>query len=335
MNNEYSPVVPENVITPKLFKIAIIAALAALCIFAMFSSFISEEVISRSGADLVALQTAKPVTEAPAILVAVIGFAIGCYGTIVGIGGGPLIIPFLVFFYGWENELLVATSLFIVFLNAFSGCVGYAQQKRIDYKGAVKFALAALPGAVLSGFIHHLVNVQSFNVIFGIFLICLAGYTLTSIKKIDAVDTVKNSAGSGKKAGWRHFKITDAFGYRFSFYSNDMLGIKLNLILGFFCGFLGVGGGVFQVPILIFLLKYPTHLATATSQLVTLLTCAFALIPHVFLGNVCYAEAAWMGVGVVLGAQVGARLAAKLDSKITMYLFVIILLAFAVKLFFI
>jgi hypothetical protein len=335
MNDEYSPVIPDAVITPKLFKIAAIAVLVGLCLYAMFGSYISDEVVSRTGADLVALQTAKPVTEAPAILIAVIGFAIGCYGTIVGIGGGPLIIPFLVFFYGWENEFLVATSLFIVFLNAFSGCVGYAQQKRIDYKGAVKFALAALPGAVLSGFVHHFVNVQSFNVIFGIFLILLAVYTLTSIKKIDAVDTDKKPAGYGKKNGWRQFKITDAFGYRFNFYSNDMLGIKINLILGFFCGFLGVGGGVFQVPILIFLLKYPTHLATATSQMVTMLTCLFALIPHIFLGNVCYAEAAWMGVGVVLGAQAGARLAAKLDSKITMYLFVIILLAFAIKLFFV
>ena len=37
------------------------------------------------------------------------GFMIGCYGTIVGIGGGPIILPLLVFFYGWENELLLTT----------------------------------------------------------------------------------------------------------------------------------------------------------------------------------------------------------------------------------
>lgn len=334
MNNEYAVIESEAFVTPRLFKIVVTIALVALCLYAMFGTYISDEIAFRSGGSLVALQTAKPVAEPPVVLITVIGFAIGCYGTIVGIGGGPLIIPFLVFFYGWENELLVATSLFIVFLNALSGCVGYAQQKRIDYKGAVKFALAALPGAVLSGFIHHFVAVQSFNIIFGVFLILLAGYTLTSIKKIDAVDTERPSARASKKAGWRRLKITDAFGYKFDFYSNDMLGIKINLILGFFCGFLGVGGGVFQVPILIFLLKYPTHMATATSQLVTLLTCAFALLPHVFLGNVCYAEAMWMGIGVILGAQAGSRLAAKLDSKITMYLFVIILIAFAIKLFF-
>ena len=113
------------------------------------------------------------------------GFAIGCYGTIVGIGGGPIILPLLVFFYGWENELLVATSLFIVFLNAGSGCLGYSMQKRIDYKGGIKFTLAAMPGALISSFTHHLINLTFFNVIFGIFLIFLAFYTIFSINNLD------------------------------------------------------------------------------------------------------------------------------------------------------
>ena len=59
--------------------------------------------------------------DQPIWLLMFLGLVIGCYGTIVGIGGGPLILPILVFFYGWENEILVATSLFIVMLNSASG----------------------------------------------------------------------------------------------------------------------------------------------------------------------------------------------------------------------
>ena len=123
--------------------------------------------------------------DQPTWLLTIIGFAIGCYGTIVGIGGGPLILPILVFFYGWENEILVATSLFMVLLNAASGCAGYAMQKRIDYKGGIQFTLAAMPGAFISSYIHHLVNLTFFNIIFGIFLIFLAGYTIFSIGRMD------------------------------------------------------------------------------------------------------------------------------------------------------
>ncbi|MBF0330861.1 MAG: sulfite exporter TauE/SafE family protein [Candidatus Omnitrophica bacterium] len=264
------------------------------------------------------------------------GFAIGCYGTIVGIGGGPIILPLLVFFYGWENELLVATSLFIVFLNAGSGCFGYSLQKRIDYKGGIKFTLAAMPGALISSFTHHLINLTFFNVIFGIFLIFLAVYTIFSINNLDkSKEQEKVLLKEAKAGGFRHVKFMDAFGVKYDFFSNDKLGVSMNLLLGFFCGFLGIGGGVFQVPILIFLLRYPSHIATATSHFVTLLTCAIALLPHIFLGNVCYGEAMWMGVGVIVGAQAGARIAPKLDTKVTLYLFVVILIVLAVKLFFV
>ena len=107
----------------------------------------------------------------------------------------------------------------------------------------------------------------------------------------------------------------------------------MNLLLGFFVGFLGIGGGVFQVPILIFLLKYPPHIATATSHFVTMATCLFALIPHIFLGNVMFSEAAWMGLGILVGAQIGAYLSPKINSKLIVHLFVIILLVFALKMF--
>ncbi|MBF0252854.1 MAG: sulfite exporter TauE/SafE family protein [Candidatus Omnitrophica bacterium] len=260
-----------------------------------------------------------------------IGLAIGCYGTIVGIGGGPLIVPILVLFYGWDNEILVATSLFIVFLNALSGSVGYARQKRIEYKGAIKFSLAAIPGALLSAFIHHTFDIKAFDLMFGIFLIFLAVYSLVSAKKMDREIPKINKKLIEK--GHRLVELKDKFNDKFKFTVDDGLGIKMNLILGFFVGFLGIGGGVFQVPVLIFLLKYPPHIATATSHFVTMATCLFALIPHLFLGNVMFDEALWMGVGIVTGAQLGAYLSPKLNAKLIVYLFVLILFVFALKMF--
>lgn len=265
------------------------------------------------------------------ILLILIGLAIGCYGTIVGIGGGPLIVPVLVFFYGWESEHLVATSLFIVFLNALSGSAGYARQKRIDYNGGIKFALAALPGAVLSGFVHHVFDIHKFNIVFGLFLIFLAVYSAMRIGHIESRPEIKSA--KKKYFRFRSVRIVDRFGKKFNFGVNDSLGIGMNFLLGFFIGFLGIGGGVFQVPILIFLLYYPVHIATATSHFVTMLTCLIALIPHVFLGNIYFAEALRMGIGVVIGAQLGVWFSPKIDSKVITYLFVGILIIFAIKMF--
>jgi uncharacterized membrane protein YfcA len=109
--------------------------------------------------------------------------------------------------------------------------------------------------------------------------------------------------------------------------------MSINLVLGFLAGFLGIGGGVLQVPILVFLLGYPIHIATATSHFVTMLTAGFALAPNLFLGNVHFADVTWMGAGVVVGAQVGAKVAPKLRSKAILVLFCCILVAFAARLF--
>ncbi|MFT7636447.1 MAG: putative membrane protein YfcA [Candidatus Omnitrophota bacterium] len=295
--------------------------LLLLCIIAMFEAP-SQGAFGPSGLTV----------HVPSVMMIVlIGVAIGCYGTIVGIGGGPLIVPILYFFYGWENEFLVATSLMIVFLNAFSGSIGYAVQKRIDYRGGVKFSLAALPGAVLSGLVHHHFNIRMFNIIFGVFLLLLAVYCIIGIRKMREAQTTREIKDA--PASHRRVSVIDHFGLKFNYASNDKLGVYMNLLLGFFVGFLGIGGGVFQVPILLFLLRYPPHIATATSHFITMLTCAIAVMPHLFFDNVYVGEALWMGLGVVVGAQAGAWLAPKLNSKLIMYLFVIVIFIFAVKLF--
>jgi uncharacterized protein len=257
------------------------------------------------------------------------GLAIGCYGTLVGIGGGPLVVPILVFFYGWDPRYVVGTSLMVVFLNALSGTSGYAYQRRIDYVGGLQYALAALPGAVLSGFIHRHFNVPGFGQIFGVFLLILAAYCVLGAQHVQAVVREKTSA---IKASHRVLSFRDRFGIKYRFGVDDRLGSGLNLGLGFLVGFLGIGGGVLQVPILVFVLRYPVHIATATSHFVTLLTCTYALAPALAFGHVRFTQSLWMGLGVVLGAQVGAWLSPKLDARRIMILFVFVILFFALRL---
>lgn len=303
-----------------MIRTGFVVLIVVLCLFAMFSI----PSMSASGDSQLSLG------EPSRLMIMLIGLAIGCYGTIIGIGGGPLIVPILVLFYGWENEFLVATSLFIVFLNALSGTIGYAAQGRIDYTGGLKFAFAAVPGVIMAGFIHHTFNIRMFDVIFAIFLILLAIYSILSTGKLDIKR--KEDDSSLEKQGYRHVEFVDSFNKKFSFYSNDELGIFMNLLLGFFIGFLGIGGGVFQVPILLFLLRYPPHITTATSHFITFLACGFGLLPHLFLGNIQFGEAVWMGLGVVIGAQIGAKLAPRLKSRTIVYLFVLVLFVFAMKL---
>lgn len=295
----------------------------ALSLYAMLSGPAAfERVLSPASAVLTE-------THLPTAAVVLLGLVIGCYGTIVGIGGGPIIMPILMTLFAWDNKGLVATCLFIVFLNAFSGCAGYALDGRIDYGGGIRLSLAAIPGAAVTSAMHHLFDVRAFYVIFAFFLLLLGTYLLLSSS--NPIAPHQPPAGWTERH-WRHVVVTDSKGATFDFYANDGLGIGINLVLGCLVGFLGIGGGVLQVPILLYVLRYPAHVATATSHFVTLVTCAAALLPHVILGNVHYGAAMWMGVGVVAGAQLGVRLARGLKSRTIVNLFTIVLFVFAAKL---
>lgn len=77
--------------------------------------------------------------------------AVGCFtgiiGALLGLGGGVVIVPFLVFVAHYEPQLAIGTSMFVVLLNALSGALGYVRQKIACTDAAICFSLATIPGA--------------------------------------------------------------------------------------------------------------------------------------------------------------------------------------------
>src|SRR4030043_433739 len=108
-----------------------------------------------------------------------LGFVIGAYGTLIGAGGGFVLMPLLLLLYPGENpEVITGISLAVVFFNALSGSVAYAKMKRIDYRSGLLFSLATIPGAILGALTTPYIPRRSFNMIFGLFLIVAAVFLL-------------------------------------------------------------------------------------------------------------------------------------------------------------
>ena len=79
-----------------------------------------------------------------------LGFFTGGYGTLIGAGGGFVLLPVLLLLYPQESpEILTSISLAVVFFNALSGTEAYAIMKRVDYKSGLLFSMTGLPGAVI------------------------------------------------------------------------------------------------------------------------------------------------------------------------------------------
>ncbi|MEP6683965.1 MAG: sulfite exporter TauE/SafE family protein [Parafilimonas sp.] len=240
-----------------------------------------------------------------------LGFIVGAFGTLIGAGGGFILVPVLVLLYpDMEPSLITSISLAIVFLNASSGSFAYARMKRIDYKSAIAFGLATLPGSVIGALLTGYVPRHTFNLILGCVLIIIAAFLF--------IKPGEGAYASQKKGKINtHRNITDALGNNYEYSFNIKTGIILSFFVGFVSSFLGIGGGIMHVPALISLLDFPAHVATATSHFVLAIMALAGTITHLVNGTLQqgFKIALYVGIGVIAGAQVGAYFSNKVKPK--------------------
>jgi len=231
-----------------------------------------------------------------------IGLAVGCIGTLIGAGGGFILVPVLLFIFPkLPPEAVTSISLGVVFLNASSGSIAYAKMKRIDYRSAVIFALATLPGAVLGAYFTSTIPRHVFDILLGSLLILIAGFLLLKPQ-------YRKTFVPSKRWGTVHRGITDSKGNHYEYSFNKWTGIALSFVVGYISSLLGIGGGIIHVPALTSLLNFPIHIATATSHLILAIMALAGTIVHIIEGNLkgTWSTMLYIGAGVAAGAQVGA-----------------------------
>lgn len=247
------------------------------------------------------------------LLLIAIGFAVGTLGTLIGAGGGFILVPILIFTHpALKPAVITAVSMAIVACNALSGTVAYARAKRIDYKAGIQFAFFTIPGSILGVIITRYISATLFTIIFGSLLIILALYLF--FKKDEtgaATPVISQPAHTGAH-------ITDATGQTYYYVYNKYLGWFISLIVGFISPVLGIGGGIIHVPALVNWLKFPVHVATATSHFILAIMSVTSVIVHITEGN--YNDpyivklVIYLAVGVIIGAQLGAYLSHKIKG---------------------
>ena len=250
-----------------------------------------------------------------------VGLLIGAFGTLIGAGGGFILVPILLLVYPNEKtELITAISLAVVFFNAVSGSLAYARMKRVDYKSGAIFALATIPGAILGALSTAYVPRGVFDLIFGILMIVASIYLWASHREETAVTSRHDghAALNARSSFWTERDLVDADGVRCRYAFNPTVGIVLSVFVGFVSSLLGVGGGFIHVPALVRLLNFPVHIATATSHFVLAIMALTGTLVHVAQGVFVHGvrRTVLLGIGVVVGAQFGAVLSNRVGGKL-------------------
>lgn len=225
-----------------------------------------------------------------------VGVFTGLVGALLGLGGGVVIVPFLVFAACYKPQFAIGTSMLVVLMNSVSGAIGYMRQRLACREAAIYFSLATVPGAFLGSYAAAYLQGRLFYGVFGIFFL---GIALNMFRKAG-----KSGEENGVTAVPEHY--------------NRKLGILCSLFVGFFASVLGVGGGVIHVPFMIYVLHFPVKVAIATSTCILAVSAIAGTTSHVYLGHIIWVSGLVLGIGAAIGAQIGVRLAARMKSAFLM-----------------
>lgn len=250
------------------------------------------------------------------ILLILLGLGIGTVGTLIGAGGGFILVPLLLLLYpSLSPEKITAISMAVVAANASSGSFAYIRSGRVDFKAGVIFAICTIPGSVLGVYTTRIIPRDVFNIIFGVILISLAILLFVRGKE----KKIATRQPKYKKA-WVEQTIHDKMGHVYQYAYDLRIGIGISILVGYFSPLLGIGGGIIHVPALVQWLYFPVHIATATSHFILAIMSIVSVIVH--MTNGVYKDPFILKmtisiiVGVIPGAQLGAFLSAKLKGKI-------------------
>ncbi len=239
----------------------------------------------------------------------VFGFVVGAYGTLVGAGGGFVVVPILLLVYHASPRQAIGTSLAVVCVNALSGTAAYARQRRVDYATGWRFAVATIPGSLAGAYLSSFFTSRFFDALFGLLLLVIAVFL--TLRPDTGPARVAALSGAPVPPGYARRTFTDAEGERYDYTFDMRRGLVLSFFVGFLSSILGIGGGIIHVPAMVLLFGFPAHVATATSHFVLTVTALTGSLSHLFLGDILIVPALAMGVGVIAGAQVGAAISSR------------------------
>jgi len=233
-----------------------------------------------------------------------IGALTGLAGGLLGVGGGFVMVPAMVYLMKTPQREANGTSLAVIVPVAIVGATILGQGHQVDVEVGIPLAIGAVGGAVAGARLTRRISDIGLRRAFGT-LALIVGVVLIG----DAVLHAVSSSGPG------------GFGLKPAGPSLWVAALIIGLIAGVLSGLLGIGGGAVMVPAMTLLMGLSQHMAQGTSLLVIIPTAISGSITHFRMGNIRLPTAGWLSLGGVVGAVAGASLALASSDELLRLLF--------------
>lgn len=224
-----------------------------------------------------------------------LALGVGVYGSIIGAGGGFLVVAGLTLFFGLSSAAAVGTSVVTTLFIQLSGAYTYARKGLIDWASAKWFVLGSVPVAFASGaWLANRIPQRTFDLAIGVMLLALAVFV---------VFVRSPSVPDGETLEPQRAMLTSSGG-----------------AIGILSGAFGVGAGLVTVPLLGRLQRLSAHRAAATTTATGAAAGIASTLGHAVANNPEWIYLPILIVGAVVGGRIGATNASRLSSQTVLVL---------------
>lgn len=268
------------------------------------------------------------------------GIAAGAFGSILGLGGGLLIVPLLTLGFGLPLREAVGISLVCVIVTSSASAGVYLQRRQANLRLGMVLELFTAAGAVVGGAIAFLIDERLLAGLFTLLLVYVAATMLQGLRQPadepatddetpphahlaaePEADAASHAGGYNEPPGSFLADLSGP-GYEVRRLPAAALG---SVGAGITSALLGIGGGLIKVPLMHLVLGVPLRIATATSNLMIGITASASAIVYLARGGIDAYVAGPTAIGVFVGASLGSRLGHRVGQRALRVLFVVVL----------
>lgn len=260
-------------------------------------------------------------TVTPLLLVITLGLgsAAGVLGTLLGLGGGVFLVPFLVLVLGIPFQAAAAVSLTTVIATSGAVSAAAAGKRLINLRLGMVLEVATAAGGLAGGLTAYLLSARTLQILFALLTGVIGVVTLARLSHAEpAVEEDPGTLGGS----YRDAALDRVVTYRVR---RLPLALFASLLAGNISTLLGVGGGIVKVPVLNAWCGVPMRAAAATSAFMIGVTATSGAVIYYGRGDLVPELAAAAVLGVHFGSKAGLRVGARLQPRALRVLMAVVL----------
>jgi len=252
------------------------------------------------------------------IILFIVGACAGTFGSLLGLGGGVIIVPVLNLLLGVPMHIAIGTSLIGVIATSTGAVRFFLRKGLVDLRLGLTLELTTTLGAIAGALVSGSLSPDLLRLIFGLFLFYIV-WTMARRPETAQIRAPQNSdspsQGHTRRGRWKNLHF----------------GLLASSFAGVLSGLLGVGGGTIKIPAMYLIMGLPLKVATATSTYMIGITALASSTIYEIRGHIDYQITAVVTLGVLTGSLLGSRLSSRISTKALRWIFIVVLIMLAAQ----